>query len=386
MLHNRYQIRGGEDESTEAEVSLLRSAGHEVKFMEASNDHILSSSEKIKAALSTVWSQRWHSIVSHALTEDKYDILHVQNFFPLISPAVYYAAHARGVRVVQAVRNYRIACPAYTLFRDGRLCRDCVGTTFKIPGVRHRCYRNSLVGTGALAAMSSVHHLAGTWKTRVDRFIAISDYVAEVLRADGLPGDKISVKPNFVALDNSKPVVPMSERGYLLYVGRISAEKGIDILLDAYAKLETAPPLYVVGAGDIPSGLPEGVKVLGKKPLAEVYDLMSRAIGVIMPGSWPEPFGRVAIEAFAFGTPVIASDIGGVAEIILSGQNGYSFTPSDAGDLADRIRMLLSSPDTQSELSEGAYRSYQEKYTPGENLGMLEEIYASVLSRGRSPL
>lgn len=379
MLHNRYKIMGGEDVSTEAEIDLLRNAGHEVTFLEADNHEITGTINKARAALSTVWSRRWYQIVDEKLRTGQFDILHVQNFFPLISPAVYYAASRHGVKVVQAVRNYRIACPAYNLFRNGSLCTDCVGTTFKLPGIRRRCYRGSRVGTGAIAAMSGVHRIAGTWQNKVDRYIAISDYVADILCAEGVPGEKISIKPNFVNLEKYKSSDINNDRSFILYVGRISPEKGIDILLDAYEKTDTDIPLYIVGEGDTQNITDNRVRLLGRKPLPEVYELMHNAHCVILPGGWPEPFGRVAVEAFACGTPVIASDIGGLVEIVDHGQNGFLFEVGNSQDLASKLDLFLSTKTNKENMRQTAYSSYREKYTPAKNLEMITELYQSVI-------
>ena len=217
MIHNRYRVRGGEDESTDAEVALLRSRGHEVRLLEAKNDAIEGVGRSALAALTTTWSRHWAKEVDGVLAEKHYDILHVQNFFPMISPSVYYAAARHAVPVVQSVRNYRLICASANLFRDDNYCADCVGRSFAWPGVVHRCYRGSLPGSAAIAAMQAAHRLIGTWKNKVAVYVALTNYVRDRLIEGGFPAAKIVVKPNFVM---SPPPLPRLTRSGLHIVCR----------------------------------------------------------------------------------------------------------------------------------------------------------------------
>jgi glycosyltransferase involved in cell wall biosynthesis len=380
MLHNRYDIRGGEDESTDCEYRLLRDRGHDIDLLEAHNSDIGKNVSIAEAALSAVWSKRWHGEVTKRLREKSYDIVHVQNFFPLISPSAYFAAKAADVPVVQAIRNYRIVCPSANLFRSGSVCTKCVGTTFKFSGVRHACYRESFSGTATVASMSSIHRMIGTWRTKVSAFLAISNYVKDVLVSDGLSEDLITVKPNFVETDGVSSPLCAVNRKFILYVGRLSKEKGLDMLLEAYARSGVEVPLKLVGEGEVGLNQIEGVEVLGRKSLAEVYSLMSEAYCVVMPGRWPEPFGRVAIESFAAGTPVIATGLGGVAEIVEHGVNGFLVPPGDATRFGDCIRQLICNPQMVEVLAAGATASFRKKYSPDKNYEHLIDVYEKIIS------
>ncbi len=382
MLHNRYRIRGGEDESTELEVAMLREAGHEVTLLEAFNDDIGESTGLVGAAISTIWSRDWERRISDHLAEHQVDVLHVQNFFPLISPSVYRAARLNNVAVVQSVRNYRLVCPAATLFRDGGFCNDCVSKRWKWPGIVHRCYRGSMAGSAVVASMAVVHHAMDTWAHSVDRYVAISDYVAERLVEGGFPAAKITVKPNFVPdMRAGADFLARAGRPSVLFVGRLTPEKGLDMILSAWHQVQVASDLIVVGEGERPLSVSRNVQFTGKLPKEEVYVLMRQASMVVMPGSWPEPFGRVAVEAFAQGTPVISSDIGGVASIVQHNENGLIFPAGDAQALATAMNTMLADEALRARLGSGARASYLAHYTPRANLHQLEQIYADAMAQ-----
>lgn len=382
MLHNRYKTRGGEDESTEAEISMLEKAGHQVDYMEQNNDAIDSLKSQASAAIVTIWSRSWYYRLKEILNVEQYDVVHVQNSFPLISPSVYYAASARRVPVVQSIRNYRLVCPSHNFYRNQNVCRDCVGTTFKHPGVVHKCYRNSAAGTAVIALMSGVHKIAGTWQNKVQMYLAVSNYVADALIEDGFPPERIQVKANFVSLQRIEPIVPMEDRRHILFVGRLVPEKGLDLLIEAYQRISTALPLKIVGEGPQSLVLSAGVELLGKRPLLETYQLMRHAVCVVMPGRWPEPFGRVAIEAFAQGTPVVSSDVGGVRDIVDDNENGFLFRAGEVSDLTLKLSKILALTEKRLDMAHKAREKYLRSYTPEVNLPILMNAYEKVIATG----
>lgn len=379
MLHNAYQTRGGEDESADDECRVLREAGHHVTFLNAHNDTIASRRDMVRTALSSVWSRDWKRRVTRILEEEQFDVLHVQNFFPQISPSVYVAAQKAGVPVVQAVRNYRLACPAATLLRNGSLCTDCVGRVAKLPAVRHRCYRASRAASATVAATTGVHKIIGTWQRQVDQYLAVSQYVADVLEDEGFAKEKITVKPCFAYHLASSHTGKTADRRDALFVGRLSPEKGVPLLLEAWRQLApTDTKLNIIGEGTLPSNLPENVKVLGKKTPEEVQRAMSQSAFVVMPGLWPEPFGRVAVEAFSQGTPVIATGIGGVADIVEDGVTGALFEPGDLNALTRHLADFIAKPQMRLGFGKAAHHSYHSRYSPANNLKRLEDIYTQV--------
>lgn len=376
-IHNNYQIRGGEDESREAEENLLREMGHQVDVYAENNDRIDSISAATLAC-KTIWSTEAHRIVQQRLKSANYSVVHVQNFFPLISPSVYYAARAVGVPVVQTLRNYRLLCPNGLFFREGRVCEDCLGNV-PLPSMVHACYRQSRAATSVTAAMLVVHRALGTWSKQVNLFISLSEFARQKFIEAGWPGEKIVVKPNFVHPD---PGVGSGSGGYALFVGRLSVEKGLDVLLKAWKTLGSAVPLKIVGDGPLApqvvaatQRLPH-ITWLGRKPMSEVYQLMGEAQMLIFPSKWYETFGRVAVEAFAKGTPVIASNIGAIAELVDSGRTGLLFSPSDPADLAAKVEWAISHPQQLQQMRDRARAEFEAKYTARSNYARLREIYA----------
>jgi len=381
-VHSRYQIRGGEDECQEAEVSLLREMGHLVEVYEESNDRV-AALNTLRMVVKTVWSQEAHQTLRDRLKERSYDVVHVQNFFPLISPSVYYAAKAEGVPVVQTLHNYRLLCPNALFFRSGRVCEDCLGKSVPWPGLLHACYRGSRPATGVVTAMLTTHRAMQTWTELVDIYIALTEFARQKFIEGGLPAEKIVVKPHFVHPD---PGCGEGHGGYGIFVGRLSPEKGIATLLAAWQLLKGKVPLKIVGDGPLASWLVEaaqkipGVDLLGRMPPTEVYKLIGEAAFLVFPSEWYETFGRVAIEAFAKGTPVIASNIGAIADLVDSGRVGFQFQPGDAEDLAAKVERVLANPAELVQMRREARHEFEAKYTAQKNYQRMIEIYAQVQS------
>ena len=386
MLHNSYQFRGGEDESFESEVRMLRAEGHFVDTIHINNAQI-EASGKIHVAIESIWSGKSYDLVDRKLQESQFDVLHVQNFFPLLSPSVYYAARKHGVAVVQTLRNYRLLCPNVYFFRDGHVCEDCMNKVFKYPGILHACYRGSRMATAAVAAMTAIHTLKGTWLKAVDLYIALTDFARDKFIEAGFPPDKLVVKSNFVYPD---PGCGAGEGGYALFVGRLSPEKGLKTLLAAWKLLNRNWSLKIVGEGPL-SPLVEAfcadhpeVEWLGAQPRAEIGRLMGDAKVLVFPSEWYETFGRVAIESFAAGTPVIASRLGAMAEVGDEMQTGLLFKPADAEDLADKLRWVLDHPDQVQAMRHMARQTYETRYTMHENCQLLIQAYKTAQQASRN--
>ncbi|NJO58661.1 MAG: glycosyltransferase family 4 protein [Richelia sp. RM2_1_2] len=376
-IHNQYQIRGGEDESSESEQRLLREMGHYVDVYQEHNDRVREIGT-VPMALRTVWSQESYNVVKQKLNSSKYDIVHIQNFFPLVSPSVYYAAKSEGVPVVQTLRNYRLLCPNGLFFRDGQVCEDCMGKNIPFPGVLHGCYRESRPASATVATMLTVHRTMRTWSKMVDFYICLTQFARQKFIEGGLPAEKIVIKPNFV---NPDPGVGSGSGGYGLFVGRLSVEKGLDTLLAAWEQLTEQMPLKIVGDGPLAPQVESAVKRLpsvewlGRRPMSEVHELMGKAAFLVFPSKWYETFGRVAVEAFAKGTPVIAANIGAIAELVDSGRTGLHFRPGDAQDLAVQVQKVLNNRPMLTQMRTEARAEFEAKYTAKQNYQKLIEIY-----------
>lgn len=376
-IHNEYKIRGGEDESCQAEQSLLRDQGHQVDVYQEHNER-LTQLNPLDVAIKTIWSQEAYKKCQDYLAQHPYDVVHVQNFFPLISPAVYYAAQQAKVPVVQTLRNYRLICPNALFFKDGQVCEQCMGKFIPYPGIVRGCYRESTIASAGVATMLTVHRTLQTWTKMVNLYICLTKFARQKMIEGGLPPEKIVVKPNFVSYD---PGVGSQSGGYALYVGRLSVEKGIDTLLNAWQLLKSKIPLKIVGDGPLAKQAiaaskkqPE-IEWLGRRPLKEVHHLMGEAKFLVFPSKWYETFGRVAVEAFAKGTPVIAAQIGAIAELVEHERTGLHFQPGDAVDLAHQIDTIWHNSAKLTAMSREARAEFEAKYTAENNYQKLIDIY-----------
>lgn len=374
MLHNRYLQRGGVDESMELEIGVMREHGHLVRLYEADNRNVAALG-KAKTAISATWSQSAFREVGRVLDEETFDIVHVQNFFPLLSPSVHWAASRRGITVVQALRNYRFVCPKTTLYRDGKPCFDCVGRTVPWPSILHACYRDSLPGSLAVASSLVSHKLIRTWDRTVDAFIALTEANRKLLISGGLPSDRTHVKHNFLP----DPGVGAGGASFL-FVGRLAAEKGVATLLRTWQTLDDTFELTIIGRGPLDDLVEEAaaehgnITWLGEMPHAEAVRRMGSARAVIVPSEWLEPFGRVVIEALARGTPVVVSRIESFAELVDDEKTGLFFEPGNHEELAVRVREMSSAEPRW--MREAARNAYEDRFTPQCNYERLMAIYS----------
>ncbi|WP_349678836.1 glycosyltransferase family 4 protein [Oceanicaulis sp. UBA2681] len=376
LLHNSYQQRGGEDAVVKAEATLLREAGVSLDVDLVSNHQIQSVGDKLRAGLGVVANRDQAERVRRLVADRGYDVVHIHNFFPLLSPAVHEAAHEAGAAVVQTLHNFRLVCAGALLLRNGAVCEKCLGGS-SAWGVVHGCYRNSRIQSLAVAAMIETSRRGGVWKERVNRFIALTEFGRQKFIDAGLTADKIAVKPNFkVRHEHAVKAVPL--RSGALFVGRLSAEKGVDVLLDAWKRLPDIP-LTIIGDGPARGSLQKSalpnVSFLGAAEPAQVQTEMKRAALLVMPSVCYETFGMTIIEAYSAGLPVLASDLGAMAEIVEPRRTGWLFAPGDADELARTARSLFNDPARLEQAGSNALLNYERNYTPEINLRQLLDIY-----------
>jgi glycosyltransferase involved in cell wall biosynthesis len=388
VVHNVYQQRAGEEAVVGSEVRLLEANGHAVVRYERHNDELRGRGALvgIGAGIETVWSSRSFREVRELIGKERPDVAHFHNTFPLISPSAYYACAQAGVPVVQTLHNYRLLCPAATFLRHGKVCEACLGRNSAWPGVVHGCYRGSRAATAAAAAMLAVHRGMGSWQTKVDVYIALSEFGRRKFIEGGLPAERIVVKPNFVAGDQ----VPKAQPGdYVLFVGRLSEEKGPQLLLSAWRSMHTKIPLRIAGDGPLLEKLSGAIRdlslsqieLLGNCPPDAVRELMQGARFLVFPSLWYEPFGMTIVEAYACGLPVVASQIGSMAEIVRDRATGLHFEPGNAADLAAKIEWAWNHPEDLVRMSQAARAEYEAKYQPSTNYEMLMDIYRGAMAR-----
>ncbi len=377
LVHNAYQQRGGEDAVVESEAALLRAHGHEVVEYLRHNDNI-GGMGRIRVAAGALWSQQTVADLGRVISSSGVDLMHVHNTFPLISPSAYWAAASAGVPVVQTLHNFRLICPQAMLLRDGKVCESCVGRA-PWAGVAHACYRGSRAQTGTLAAMLVLHRGLGTWARKVTRYIALNDFCRDKFIQGGLPEAKISIKPNFV---EDPSLIPRDRQG-LLFVGRLSPEKGVAVLAEATHALPMGA-LRVAGEGPARQLLQActGASLLGSLSGPAVVREMSGAVALVLPSIWYENFPRTLVEAYACGLPVIASRIGALAHIVKDGVTGLLFDPGNAADLAAKMHWALANPEKLAVMGRNARLEYETCYSPEVNYVQLMDIYQQAIDAG----
>lgn len=374
VVHNAYQHKGGEDTVVESEVALLRQHGHEVDIYGRTNDDVYGMSS-LNLARQTIWSGRTVHDLETLAVRFRPDVIHAHNTFPLVSPSLYWAANRLRVPVVQTLHNFRLMCLNALYLRDEKVCEDCTG---QLPwrGVVRGCYRGSKPASAVLGSMLAAHRFIGTYRSKVARFIALNEFCRAKFIEGGLPADRIVIKPNFV----DAPPAPTTSRSGLLYVGRLSREKGIATLAQAM-RLLTGMHLNVAGDGPEAALLDAvpGVTRLGSLSRDAVRKHMEQAVALVVPSIWFETFGLVVVEAFAAGMPVIASRIGALADIVSDGETGLLFEPGNAKDLADKLSWASRHPAEMAAMGVAARAKFEASFSPEANYQQLMDIYQQAI-------
>lgn len=382
LAHERYRSPGGEDYVFEAEAAVLEAHGHEVARFEENNDRIDDLS-RLAVAARTVWSRPGRRRLREAVAREQPEVVHFHNTFPLLSPAVYGAVREAGPAMVQTLHNFRPICPNAQLFRDGGPCEDCVGR-LPWPGVLHACYRDDRAASATVATMIATHRALGTWRDGPDVWVALTPFARDRFVAGGFASDRIVVKPNFVDVD---PGVGSGPGTHAAFVGRLSEEKGIEVLLDAWRAIEGDVPLRIAGDGPLRPRVERAaasdprIEWLGWRDRDEVLALVRESRFVVFPSTWYETFGLGLVEAFAAGRPVIASAHGAMADLVDDGRTGRLVPPGDAAALADAVAATWADPDRATAMGRRAREEYERRYTAERGYAALIETYEIALER-----
>ena len=379
LCHNFYRHRGGEDDSVDDEAHILETHGHEVvRYSRHSSE--LEAVSSWQLARASLWSRQTYDEVRELIARERPDVVHCTNIVPLISPSVYDAAHDEGIAIVQAVRNYRFMCPGGLLLRDGHVCEACLRKTVAWPAVVHGCYQNSRLYSAGITATLAMHRARNGWTGKIDMYFAPSDFTRRKYIEAGLPPERIAVNPNWMHPD---PGPGTGSGGYVVFVGRLSHEKGIDTLLSAWAQLRDRVELHLVGDGPLADTVKRAAATdpriiwRGHQPKPEVLRIVGDAACLVLPSITYETFGRTIVEAFSRGTPVVVSGTGAMAELVEPGRTGLHARAGDPVDLAGSIaRVLLVSSAERSRMRAAARQEYVDKFTGGLIHERLLEIYA----------
>jgi len=382
LVHNTYQHKGGEDSVFENEYQLLKNHHHQVEKLFFSNDGIHSVLDKLKVGIASIYNLKSGQLLQQKIIEFQPDIIHVHNFFPVASPALFYVANKLNVPIVMTLHNYRLICPNALLFRENEICEKCIQKSFAIDGVINGCYRDSKIQTFALALMSYIHKKKNTWNTKVDQYIPLTNFAKQKMLSSslGLQQNQLTVKPNFVedfGFDYEK-------EDYFLFVGRLSLEKGIDLLLEVFQNSDKK--LLIIGGGPLEEKVKKASKVnnniiyLGFREKAFIINKLQKAKALLFSSIWYEGMPMTIIESLSTGTPVIAPNIGGPNEIIQDNINGLIYQVNDLKSIQEKIENILTNKKNHKQLCRGARKSYEDFYTPEKNYQDLLQIYRNVVS------
>lgn len=394
LVHNFYQSSSpsGEDAVFRNEVDLLRKKGVEVVTYEKYNDDLLKGPGRLNAGVRTIWSAEAYRELRDIVRKENPDVAHFHNIWYLISPSAYYACKDSGIPVVQTLHNFRMFCANGLFMREGRVCEECLG---RLPwrSIAYGCYRDSRLYSIPVAMAETFHKLRTTWTDKVDAYIALTEFGKQKFVECGLPGEKVFVKPNFPA---NPPAPGNAEGKYAVFLGRLSKEKGVDILIEAFKILHTdsseAFSLKIIGDGPLRMQVKEKIDVekirkvelTGQKGFEECMGILGHAGFLVMPALCYENFPMSIAEAFACGKPVIASNLGAMASIIKDRETGLLFEPGNAEELSSKMKWMIENKDACTEMGRKARAEFESQYTSDKNFEMLMAIYQKVIAKRRS--
>lgn len=385
LVHNFYQNFGGEDASALAEEHLLEAHGDRVIVYARHNREIATYTwmDKLLGPARAVDCTQTRDEVARIARDARPDVAYIHNFFPLISPSIYQILHQHGIPIVQFVHDFRFFCPNGLFFTGGAICERCKTGAF-FNAVRHRCYRDSYLASffaASIVASARRNHLYDF----VSLFVCPTEFSRQKMIEGGIPAEKIRTKPHFV---DATRVSPKFEPGdYVLYLGRLSSEKGLSTLVRALAQ-ENQVPVKIAGAGPMEGELrsilhDEGIRhiqLVGFKSGDEKWEILRNSAFVVIPSEWYETFCLSAVEAHAAGKPVIASRIGALPLVVKDGESGLLFEPKNAADLRQGVRKLFGQRSEIERMGRYGRALVNTKYTPEHSYNCLSAIFSEALA------
>lgn len=340
--------------------------------------------QQVKTSLNLLYSFEAKNKIKKLLKMGIPNVVHLNNFAHQISPSILKVFKKYKIPIVMTLRDYKLVCPAYTMFLNGKICEKCKNGKFYWCFF-HRCTKNSYLKSFLNVVEMYLHHKILHIYNEIDIFIATSKFLKKKIKEMGLKG-KVVLLPNFIYSDKIKPFFEWKEKS-LSYFGRLSPEKGICTLLEAIKGLDIK--LKIFGDGPIRTYLEEkvskekikNVRFFGYKSQYELRNEIKNSMFVVFPSEWYEPFGRTAIESFALGKPVIGSRIGGIPELIKDGETGLTFETGNADDLRKKILYLINDPHKAVKMGKNARKFVEEKFNSEKHYQRLMEIYQIAIGK-----
>jgi len=394
LIHDFYQLYGGEDAVALAEKELLEQHGEQVTSYTRHNDEIMRYTllEKLAFISNTIYSLRTSRELRGIVEMGQPDAAYIHNVFPLISPSAYHTLDSLKVPSFQVVHDFRFLCPNGWFYSNGHICERCKQGNY-LNAVRYRCYRDSYTLSALYSASIGLNRIAGMLR-KISAFICLTEFMKLQLLEVGIPEEKLFIKPNFI---DPTGVIPCPGGGYyVVYLGRLSSEKGLWTLVRAFEALKN-PLLKIVGTGPLETALKgyvrergiTNIEFAGFKTGLEKWDLLKGSLLSVVPSEWYEAFGLVVLEAYAAGKPVVASDIGGLSCIVRNGKSGILFRPGSVADLAEKVRYLIERPAEIEAMGRYGRQLVETEYGPERAYVTLMEIFDKVsrqYQEGRSAL
>lgn len=380
FVHTLYGQNGGEDQVCENEIELLREVA-DVKQLYFNNagSKLNILSKFMFAPFNLLSLIKFNKTISI----ERPDIIHFHNWYFAASPLLLIWAKAKKIPVVVTLHNYRLLCPSATLFHKGGLFIESLKKGFPWKAVSRKVYRDSYIQTFWLSCTVRMHKWLRTWQ-KVDKYIALTPFAKQLfLSSDlGLRWDQLDVKSNFTP-DNGYNFEKKED--YFLFVGRLSPEKGIDILLKTFS--DTDLNLVIIGDGPLcadvekAASMNQNISYLGKKPHSDIINYMKQASALIFPSIWYEGMPMTILESFSTGTPVIASRLGAMESLIRDEENGLLFSAADCNSLKSALDKWKNLPDKEkSSMCLNARQAYDDNYTPEHNRVQVLSIYNSLMN------
>ncbi|MEO5892279.1 MAG: glycosyltransferase family 4 protein [Ferruginibacter sp.] len=377
IIHCAYQFKGGECTVVEEEMKLLQAAGNSVKLLRFSNQG--GTAFKLLQLPFNITSYRKAGKILH---EFKPDIVHLHNTHFAASPSVIYAVKSKRVPLVVTLHNFRLLCPSATLFFDGHIFLDSLHQNFNWSAIRKGVYQNSKLLTFWLSFSTWLHRHLKTWQLP-DKYIVLSAHAKSLFQNSTLKLkiDRLVIKPNFT----SQPALHASSpQDHFLFIGRLSKEKGIELLLETFSKLPYT--LKIAGEGPYKDEVMSYCKrysnivYTGTLSRESINIELQSCTALVFPSIWYEGMPLTIIEAFACGVPVIASKLGAMEDMIMHENNGLHFDPLTENSLSVQVKKWVNLDDKEKKnYRENALKTYRRHYTPERNAEQLLAIYNSVV-------
>ena len=374
LVHNDYGKYSGEEAVVDRLAAMWAAHGHEVAQLRQSTAGSRESlTGKIRGFCAGLYCLSGVKAMREALQREKPDVVNVHNLYPFISPAALFECKKAGIPVVMTVHNFRLICPTGLFMRNGRPCEQCLENGNEWGCVRYNC-EHSLVKSVGYAARNAVARLTKAYIGCVDKFACITDFQRKKLIEAGFAADRITVIPNSM----EAPVSYMPSAGnYVAYIGRLSYEKGFDLLIKVARRHPEITFRFAGAQRSVTSiEIPDNVIFMGYLHGKELENFIRNSRFIVMPSRCYEGFPMAILEAAQYGKPSIGPDHGGFTEIIGEGEKaiGRLFIPNDIANLEQQIATLWEQPKIVEELGEKAFRKLQQEYATEVVYGKWNEL------------